>query len=52
MADTFEQLVDAPEGRFEGIERDYSVEDVKNSVARFRSNIHWPAVAPIVCGKI
>jgi isocitrate lyase len=29
MADTFEQLVDAPEGRFEGIERDYSVEDVK-----------------------
>lgn len=28
MTDSFTQLVNAPEGRFDGIERDYSVEDV------------------------
>ncbi|MBT3535943.1 MAG: isocitrate lyase, partial [Rhodospirillaceae bacterium] len=29
MTETIEQLVSAPEGRFDGIQRDYSVEDVK-----------------------
>ena len=29
MTETIEQLVSAPEGRFENIQRDYSVEDVK-----------------------
>ena len=30
MTETIEQLVSAPEGRFDNIQRDYSVEDVKN----------------------
>ncbi len=30
MTETIEQLVSAPEGRFDDIQRDYSVEDVKN----------------------
>jgi isocitrate lyase len=29
MTETIEELVSAPEGRYEGIQRDYSVEDVK-----------------------
>nr|MBC8241452.1 isocitrate lyase [Alphaproteobacteria bacterium] len=29
MTETIEQLVSAPEGRFDGIKRDYSVADVK-----------------------
>ena len=29
MTETIEQLISAPEGRYEGIQRDYSVEDVK-----------------------
>ena len=30
MTETIEQMISAPEGRFNGIQRNYSVEDEKN----------------------
>ena len=30
MIETIEQLISAPEGRYESIRRDYNVNDVKN----------------------
>ncbi len=53
MAETFEQLVDAPAGRFDGIKRDYTVEDVKklsgsvrveHTLARRGANRLWNAL--------
>jgi isocitrate lyase len=54
MAETFAQLVQAPEGRFDGIERNYTVDDVKKlrgsvlveqTLARRGANKLWELLA-------
>ena len=40
----FEEHTGAKAGRFDGVARDYSMEDVKSCLGQYRSNTPWPGM--------
>ena len=52
MAKTFEELVPAPAGRFDGISRPYSPAEVEQAARLGADRLHaWPRRAPIGFGS-
>ncbi len=51
MTDFYSLIPSAPKGRFDGIQRAHTAEDVKGCAVRWRSSIRWLKWAPTVCGS-